>query len=198
LTRAAKHRKSDFSAPLTFEQSVDVFYEQTLGWQLHIADLIANGGATFDETDPNGRGYEVLAIRHSGFAMLHICLSYFELVGSLVAPKSKNLTDKFKAGVREVLPSLFNGSADDEKLLKCLHKGARCGLYHLGRTRSQVGLGGDNVLTYIAKSNQVVINPSLFPVALKAHLKKFRLELLNPANVALRQEFQRCFDNGFE
>jgi hypothetical protein len=119
-------------------------------------------------------------------------------VGSLVAPKSKNLTDKFKAGVREVLPSLFNGSADDEKLLKCLHKGARCGLYHLGRTRSQVGLGGDNVLTYIAKSNQVVINPSLFPVALKAHLKKFRLELLNPANVALRQEFQRCFDNGFE
>jgi hypothetical protein len=192
-----KHRKSDFSAPLTFEQKVDVFYEQTLGWQLHIADLIANGGTAFGETKPDSAGKNIVAIRHSGFAVLHICFSYFELVGSLVEPK-KNLTEKFKFGVREILPSVFNGSADDEKLLKCLHKGARCGLYHLGRTRSQVGLGGDNVLTYDAANNQVVINPSLLPIALKSHLEKFRLDLLNPANIALRQEFQTCFDNGFE
>jgi hypothetical protein len=39
-----KHEETDFEAPLTFEQKVDVFYEQTLGWQLHIADLVANGG----------------------------------------------------------------------------------------------------------------------------------------------------------
>jgi hypothetical protein len=193
-----KHRKTDFSPPLTFEQKVDVFYEQTLGWQLHIADLVANGGNTFDANNPDKPGYAVVAINHSGFAVLHICFSYFELVGSLVKPKAKNLTEKFKFGVREVLPSIFNGSADDEKLLKCLHKGARCGLYHLGRTRSKVGLGGNNVITYVATDDRVVISPSLLPVALKAHLEKLKLDLLNPANIALRQEFQTCFDNGFE
>ena len=34
-----KHRKSDYPNPLIFDQKVEVFYEQTLGWQLHIADL---------------------------------------------------------------------------------------------------------------------------------------------------------------
>src|SRR5688500_2766267 len=85
-----KHHSSDYPEPLTFEQKVEVFYEQTLGWQLHIADLIANGGTTFGETEVRGGrravssdGYEVSPIRHSGFAVLHICLSYFELIGSL-------------------------------------------------------------------------------------------------------------------
>jgi len=66
-----KHKDTDFADPLTFEQKVDVFYEQTLGWQLHIADLIANGGVTFGESEP------IPSIHHSGFAVLHICLSYF-------------------------------------------------------------------------------------------------------------------------
>src|ERR1035437_6503686 len=100
-----KHRKSDFTTKLTFEQKVDVFYEQTLGWQLHIADLLTNGGNTFDENNPGSPGEAVVAIKHSGFAVLHICLSYFELIGSLVAPNAKSLTDKFKLGVREVLPN---------------------------------------------------------------------------------------------
>jgi hypothetical protein len=72
-------------SPLTYEQKVDVFYEQTLGWRLHIADLIANGGTTFGQCKPPQPGYAVRSIWHSGFAVLHICLSYFELVGSLVS-----------------------------------------------------------------------------------------------------------------
>ena len=79
-----KHEDTDFVAPLTFEQKVDVFYEQTLGWQLHIADLVANGGTTFGEFKLGKDGYSVPRIRHSGFAVLHICLSYLELIGSLV------------------------------------------------------------------------------------------------------------------
>src|SRR6266566_2699046 len=69
---------------LTFEEKVDVFYEQTLGWQLHIADLVANGGTTFGEFKLGTPGYDVLSIRHSGFAVLHMCLSYIEMIGSLV------------------------------------------------------------------------------------------------------------------
>lgn len=197
-----RHLKSDYPHPLTFEQKVEVFYEQTLGWQLHIADLIANGGTTFGESSPARPGYEVRAIRHSGFAVLHICLSYFELVGSLVSSRSPHLSDteKFNAGVRRVLPGLFKGTSDDDALLKCLYKGARCGLYHLGRPRPQIGLGqprDGSPIAFDFRSSTVIISPELLPVMLKAHLENFKAELLDPANLGLRKEFEKRFDEGF-
>jgi hypothetical protein len=198
-----KHENTEFSTPLTFAQKVEVFYEQTLGWQLHIADLIANGGTTFGESKLGTPGYAVISIRHSGFAVLHICVSYFELVGSVVIPRSPKASDteKFKTGVKRVFPELFNASGDGDRLLKLLHKGARCGLYHAGRTRQKVGLGSPSdgsAIAYIPQSDAVIISPERLPVALKAHLEKFKLELLNPANTALRDQFQRRFDEEFE
>jgi len=198
-----KHRKSDYPSKLTFEQKVEVFYEQTLGWQLHIADLVANGGTTFGESNPVQTGYEVRSIRHSGFAVLHICLSYFELIGTLVTSKAGHLSDtaKFKAGVKAVLPILFKGTSDDDSLLKVLYKGARCGLYHLGRPRAHVGLGqpeDGSPIAYDSKSGTVIISPERLPVVLKSHLETLKAELLNPANTALRNEFENRFDEGFE
>jgi hypothetical protein len=70
-----KHETTDFPAQLTFEQKVEVFYEQTLGWHLHIADLVANGGTTFGEFKSGQPGYDVKPIRHSGFAVVQLCLS---------------------------------------------------------------------------------------------------------------------------
>ena len=195
-----KHLKSDYPSPLTYEQKVDVFYEQTLGWQLHIADLIANGGTTFGQCKPPQQGYVVPSIWHSGFAVLHICLSYFELVGSLVSSKSSS-TEDFKAGVRSVLPSLFKGTSDDDALLKCLYKGARCGLYHVGRTKPKVGLGqptDGGPIAYDSKSGIVIISPERLPRALKAHLDDFRTSLLDISNTALQRQFQKRFDAGFE
>jgi len=194
-----KHEDTDFSGPLTFEQKVDLFYEQTLGWQLHIADLIANGGTAFGEFKQGVEGRNVIAIRHSGFAVLHICLSYFELVGSMVTPQTSS-TARFNAGVRHTFPGLFKGSAKEKALLARLYKGARCGLYHTGRTRQRVGLGSPSdggVIGYNPASDGVSVSPELLPKALKAHLDKFRLELLNPSNGTLRKRFQDRFDSGF-
>jgi hypothetical protein len=167
-----KHEDTDFSAPLTFEQKVEVFYEQTLGWQLHIADLIANGGTAFGEFKQGLEGLEVVDI------VLHICLSYFELVGSIRTQSAKlNYTKKFKAGFRSVFPGLFMGPGDGEKLLACLHKGGRCGLYQLGRTPQRVGLGpaDGNAIAYNSQTDGVTICPERLPKELKAHLDRFRL-----------------------
>jgi len=43
-----RHQHTDLPATLSFEDKIDVFYAQTFGWQLHIADLIANSGATLE------------------------------------------------------------------------------------------------------------------------------------------------------
>ena len=52
-----KHEHTDFPDELNFEQKVEIFYEQTLGWHLHIADLVANGGTTFGEFKAGTPGY---------------------------------------------------------------------------------------------------------------------------------------------
>ena len=44
-----RHQDTDFNRPLKFSEKVEVFYQQTLGWQLHIADVVANGGKMFPE-----------------------------------------------------------------------------------------------------------------------------------------------------
>lgn len=71
-----KDQDSDLVWPLTIEKKVDIFYQQTLGWQLHVADLIANGGEELEG------GRKVESVGHSGFAVLQICLSYFETMAS--------------------------------------------------------------------------------------------------------------------
>jgi hypothetical protein len=194
-----KHLTTDFPSPLTYEQKVEIFYQQTLGWQLHIADLIANGGTTFDQINISQQGYEVPSIRHSGFAVLHICVSYFELVGSLVSSETGS-TKRFCAGVKEVLPEIFKGTPADDALLKLLYQGARCGLYHAARPGAPVGLGqpeNGTAVAYDPGRGKVILSPERLPKALKAHLLKLQAKLMDPANADLRQRFQTRFDKGF-
>src|SRR5216683_7631466 len=128
------HNDANLSWPLTFEKKVEIFYERALGWQLHIADLVANGG------QPLGAACSVKRLEHSDFAVLQICLSYFETVGHYLrpnppAPKRKGPKIKggyfFKEGVRAVLPQLLASYGEAvEELLDQLYGGARNGLYH--------------------------------------------------------------------
>ena len=156
--------------------------EQTLGWQLHIAALVANGGTTFGEFKLKEAGYSVLCIRHSGFAVLHICLSYIELIGSLLATGRQSPTETFATGVRAV-PGLIDSSTASAAVLARLYDGARCGLYHEGRVRPGVGLGqppDGNAMAYDSRSDMIGISPERLPLVLKAHLEQFRSELLTP------------------
>ncbi len=79
-----KHQHTEFTGSLSIEKKVELFYAQTLGWQLHIADMIANSGTTLEA--PGGRpSYHVDAIEHSGFAVLHICLTARGAMGLILA-----------------------------------------------------------------------------------------------------------------
>ena len=194
-----KHKDADFAEVLTFEQKVDVFYEQTLGWQLHIADLVANGGITFGESKLGTAGYVVPSIRHSGFAVLHICFSYIELIGSLAQTTRQSSAKTFEAGLRAV-PGLIDASQIDPTVIGRLYQAARCGLYHEGRIRPGVGLGqpsDGNAIASDPQSGTIAISPERLPRVLKAHLEEFRTTLLDATNSALRHRFERRFDCGF-
>ena len=130
-----KDQDSDLMWPLTIEKKVDIFYHQTLGWQLHVADLIANGGEELEG------GRKVESVGHSGFAVLQICLSYLETIGKHQGVKRRD-GENFRAGALEVFPELDTVPPGVRKgLLDALYSGARCGLYHNSRTSRGVGLG---------------------------------------------------------
>jgi hypothetical protein len=190
-----KHDDAKLERPLTFEQKVDLFYEQALGWQLHVADLVANGGTAFGE-DGDRQGKVVSEIRHSGFAVLQICLSYFETIGRYVG-ESGGSRKAFARGLLEVFPKLATIKTDDSKVLvDTLYEDARCGLYHNVRS-ARVGLGfppEESPLVYAEKSRMVVVSPERLPKALIAHLDRYRDALLDSSNHELRSAFTKQFD----
>lgn len=188
------HRDTDLTWPLAFEEKVELFYEQALGWQLHIADLVANGGKAFGE-EGNRDGRSVRSIRHSGFAVLQICLSYFETVGRYTGETAGSKA-AFRKGVTEVFPDLVAADARfAEDFADALYREARCGLYHNVRT-ARVGLGwppGTAAVAYV--DNRIVVNPERFPKMLKVHLERFRSALLDEGNRQLREAFEARFDH---
>jgi len=157
------------------------------------------------EYSTHGEKVEALpGIPHSGFAVLQVCLSYFETIAQYqrVNPKTKRDGDFFREGVHAVFPKLQQEQKDDiDALLKLLYKNARCGLYHSSMTRAGVGLGqpGKNIaIAFFPQKNQLVIDPHRLPKVLKLHLEFYRRQLLDPNEGDLRNKFETQFnkDNG--
>lgn len=188
-----KAQDTDFTWPLTLEDKITIFLDRTSGWQLDIADHCINGRR-------NARG-ELVAepIAQSGFAVLHIVLSYFEMVakyqdGFMTNGKSEYY---FKQGVYSVFPHLKNeNSSMVDSLLNILYFGARCGLYHGGMTDHRIVVTGEISYPMILDmpAPRLKINPALLVPALKTHLAEYGCQLRNPENAALRRNFKKRFD----
>ena len=188
-----KDQDTDLVYPLMIEKKIDIFYQQILGWQLHVADLIVNGG------EPLGSGARVECIDHSGFAVLQICLSYLETIGKYreLVKGEKQYGAIFRAGAQDVFPNLKKAP---KKMVDALYYGARCGLYHNSRTARGVGLGqppDGSAIAYDPVQQTLVLSPERLPKALKSHLEGYRAELLDSDNVHQRQCFERQFDKDF-
>jgi len=193
-----KDRDCDLDRPILIDKKIDIFYQQAFGWQLHVADLLANGGSLL------GAQESVPAIPHSGFAVLHVCLSYFETIGRYQAPvggSRKKDNECFKLGAKAVFPWIGKLRQTEQKtLLDVLWKDARCGLYHRSRTARGVGLGqpkGDAAMEYHPVEKILCISPERLARALKGHLEGYRACLLDPANATLRRSFEQQFDEDF-
>jgi hypothetical protein len=95
---------------------VDIFEDAVLGWQLDVAQALA--------ASPGGPN------RHTGFAILSIVASYFEMIAKHRAgfPRDKEgaSAQYFCKGVQSVFDA-FAGQTDVH--LKPLYEHMRCGLY---------------------------------------------------------------------
>ena len=188
-----KSQDTDFVWPLSPEDKITIFLDRTSGWQLDIADYCINGKR-------NAKGELLVApIEQSGFAVLHIVLSYFEMVakyqkGFMTSGKSEYY---FRQGVYSVFPHLKTVSSSMvDSLLNILYFGARCGLYHGGMTDHRIVVTGETAypMTFDISKPQLKINPHLMVPALKMHLWEYGRQLRDPDNKVLRQNFEKRFD----
>ncbi len=191
------YKNTDFSLPLSIDDKITIFFDRVDGWQLGIADQCING-----RKGPNG---EIEPIPDSGFAVLHIVLSYFEMI----AKYQDGFEDTgesghyFKKGVYSVFPQFEPESLPIvDSLLDILYSGARCGLYHSGMTDSRIILtgGGDEPIELLVFDPQkrgkvkLRINPHLLVPVLRTHLRDYVEQLRDAHNSTLRQNFEKRFD----
>lgn len=187
------YQDTNFLWPLSLEDKIEIFLDRTLGWQLDIADQCINGKKSPDD--------EMLLqpIPHSGFAVLNIVLSYFEMIAKYQDGFTRNTKSEyyFKQGLFSVFPQLRKEPEQMvDSLLNLLYFGCRCGLYHSGMTDHSIVITSDASypLILLQKERKLKINPALLVPALKGHLEQFGRLLKDTGNITLRKNFEKKFD----
>jgi hypothetical protein len=174
-----KHKYEDFKHGWTLNDKIEVFIARVEGWQLGVAKEMIDKG-----------------ISNRAFALLHIIMSYFETIakyrdGFVGIGRSKIY---FKKGVGEVFPDI---EPEAENLLNSLYASVRSGLYHIGRTGSNVILndGTPRSIGYNSEHDFIMINPEMLVDDILFHFKRYSAELRNSNNAEFRENFERKFDS---
>jgi len=172
-----KHTTLDFPDGWTLEDKIEVFAARIEGWQIGIAKEIVQK-----------------KINHSGFAILHIVFSYFEMLGKYLDGYTGRESKKyFLRGVKATFPEIGN-YADD--LLDLLYSSVRNGLYHTGMTKINVALLSSiqGSIGFNAERKLLAINPDRLVEDLDIRFHQYLDELRNPQNAKLRENFEKRFD----
>ena len=168
----------DFPSGMSIDHKIEVFADRVKGWQLDIAQQCIDN------------------IRHSGFAVLHIVASYFEMIAKFRDGFAKDGKSKeyFKKGIYSVFPALDQQPGVSDRLLNKLYEEVRCGLYHGGITGPNIMLTGEyDAAIVFSRDEKVVINPDKLVPALQQHFQSYIRELRDSRNQSLRGNFEARF-----
>src|SRR3990172_588288 len=182
------------NGPQTIDDRILLFTDRVRGWQLDPALRCI-------QNDP-----------HAGFAVLHIVVSYFEVIGmiefdsnthSYLRKQDGNWEGgrEFKAGLMSVLPELANHNQNQVRWFRNeFYVKVRCGLYHQSMTRSGIFVSGQLAQAegyqFHDLGNQgsaIVLNPHRLAQRLSEHLTAFEFRLRDAQNQQLRQRFEQVF-----
>ena len=150
---------------------------------------------------------------HAGFAVLHIIVSYFEVVGMIEFDstahsylRKKNgkgweTGKEFKAGLMAVLSELAKPKRKHARWFRNeFYLKVRCGLYHQSMTRSGIFVSGQigqakgyEFYDLGSQGSAITINPERLTQRLSEHLSELELRLRDGNNVLLRQRFEKVF-----
>lgn len=171
----------EFFASPTLEKKIDVFEERVRVWQLDVAvEIERQINVTQDQDEP---------MKHAGYALISILLSYFEMVGEVLTGAKGKSTNNFVAGFENVFPGALS-----EINIRKIYKRVRCGMYHVAHTTKGTVVSGVFSAAFLmdAKDN-VCVNPHLMVHAVREHFDEFVSRLRDPNEAALHAYFESHF-----
>lgn len=150
--------------------------------QLLIAEHLAKAFQQGDPTDP---------LSESGFAIVSIVLSYFEMISQFESGSSSdgNSKEYFIRGFRSVYPTAVLSDPD----IKEIYAWARCGWYHSAMPKNETGLSRDATQAFEKERSYLVINPTKLVQDVQQHFLDYLAKLRNPAFAKERCNFQTYF-----
>ena len=106
---------------------VEAFKKHVLTRQLKLAQVLGEHFQANTENDP---------LSESAFAIMHLCMQYFEMIEKISSGDFISRTSKkfFRGGFLRVFPSLPSDDVDH------LYEGLRCGMFHSGIPELQLDL----------------------------------------------------------
>lgn len=172
------HTLEQFDHLPNLNEKIEIFIARVQGWQIQPA------------LDMQSR-----SIANRGFAQLLIVISFFEMIGKYRAGfiGEKSSGKYFKEGLRWTFPKI---SEQDTQILDSFYTSIRNGLYHIGITAPNViiidaipGSFGFN-----EEHRALAISPDRFVDDINIRFRVYAEELRNPANIELREAFEKRFD----
>lgn len=135
--------------------------------------------------------------------MLQIILAYFECHSIFYKGKdSRNHSSEFfKDAFLSVFPNIKDFSEDIvDQIIDVMYKDGRCGLFHIGMTRSRIILSDGKPVFRIdideSKNilNVIYIDRYKIVDAVENHLERYVTKLRDPQNIELRNNFKKAWE----
>ena len=186
------------SCPLSLDDKIELFECRVDVWQLGTAVAFLTA---IDSHKPPS------IWSHAAYGLLSCALSYFEMIGKTLNPKSKPFGTAgidFNYGFCDVYPSFAsrNGSYQDKDIpqVKEFRDRLRNGLYHLACTKEHLWIHDDLHLTVddfhvtTHPPPEYCVNPHRMVRSLVGHFPSFISRLRDANNSHLRDGFEAFFD----
>ena len=162
---------------------IDAFEKHVLDRQLRIAQIL---GQHFKNNSPGD------PLSESAFAILNLCLQYFEMYEQFASGQSSK--DKsgefFGRGFQKVFPNHGFAASDISRIYKML----RCGMYHTAMPKDRCGLSRDLSIPILDDNGVILINPSLFVDAIIQHFNQYCADLRTGCDCLLQCNFETMWD----
>lgn len=172
----------------SYEDLVDVFEDQILGWYL----------------DPVG----ILLAKNGGdFAACALMMSYFEGIEECFRGRSSKGRSRefFAAGFLRLFPLNQSHADFAEKVINSIYDQLRCGFAHEGMLRNRVYVSRvynepmvisipqvDGMLDPCGPVESILINPERLYVSIKTHFEGYIRMLRAYSNIELKEAFERA------
>ena len=178
---SSKHYLDEFPNGMNLDNKIEVYFDQVLGWQLIPAKDTADN------------------VKHSGFAVLQIVMSFFESIAKYRDGYCKKDQSKkfFKTGFGLVFPQIkeeISNITHRDEFLENFYDNVRCGLYHASSTGPNIVLTGQADAILHIQDKSIIINPHRIVEPLETYLRNYVRELRDTKNTELRERFEVRFD----